>query len=579
MRGGSQFFKQRRGLTAGMILLVFALITGVTIAQAHTGQIVGLSDFIYHMNRIETFKQAIEAHQWFTFRSFTTFNQIGVANNYFYPYVFIWLWAWPYVWFNPVTAYYLNVAILMMMTLLITYGCTYLLTKSRLESLLVAATFATTPYHTFILGNAVLGEVIAYAFIPLYFLAVGALIKAPRRYWWGIAVALALTAYAHVITLALEIGLLIIVYLVVLATNKTGRWQRILAGFKAAGLFVLLTAFFWVPFIRQFSRTTIQPTVTISQVQWLSDFGGLITAMLTNGAAKGVSPNPGLFSLLAVVGLLLAWRQLPSAERWLGIIGLSLLVGSTSLLPWYALSKTLQNVIQFPYRLYGLASFALLVVGSRAVSLLIQRWQQPAQRQLTRRWVICGLILSCGLFYVSMIKNDNQTHGRVAYTSAAPRNLKHAFAVNFRLDNRNYATLFSAPRQFFGTIDYAPKVTWQGNHQQTLITHQVLAGKRHLASRHQQTVEQITYRFTSERAQLVDVPVLHYGSEIVRVNGQRVTAQQSQRGSTLILAHRGKNVVTISEPISVTFKALVLVAVGTWLGLAGYLGHRQFRKY
>ncbi|RRK09143.1 hypothetical protein D1831_14435, partial [Lactiplantibacillus garii] len=139
---------------------------------------------------------------------------IGTANNYFYPYVYLWLWAFPYAIINdPVIAYYLNVFILMMATMGIAYICVNSFTKSRMQATLISVLFTTAPYHIFILsGQSVLGEALAFTFIPLFFLGLYNVIRGNVHKWWIIAIALALTTYAHLITLALEGIIAVVVY-------------------------------------------------------------------------------------------------------------------------------------------------------------------------------------------------------------------------------------------------------------------------------------------------------------------------------------------------------------------------------
>lgn len=568
-----------RWVVNGVLIAMMVLIGLLAIAPGRHGMIVADGDFIYHLNRVEAFRQSIVAHQGFSLRNFVTFNQIGVANNYFYPYVFMWLAAWPFVWFSdPITAYYVDLFLLTMLTILITYFCTWLFTRNRFESGLVTVLYVTGPYHVVIAyQHAVFAEALGFALIPLFFLGVYRWLRAPKRAWWLVAVVLALTTYAHLISLLFEIGLLTALYLGTLV-KENRRGVRFVSGLKMVALYLLLTAFFWVPFMQQWATTAIQTTVRLPQVAWLNDFGSLLVLMANNGSANGLVANPGWFALVALGLIALTWRRLDRWYRGMAVIGMGLLVLSTSLFPWYALPLALQNVIQFPYRLYSLVSFCLIVAGVRALALLAQRFSQSGHYWSNRQLVGAAVIGFSLMTFVGLLKVNNlQAAQSTPYTAVKRPTLKHAFNVRFKLDRHNFRTLFVAPRKFFGTIDYAPKVTWQGNHQDTLLTHQVLNGRQRVASQMDANVRRVRYQFKLKRAAQVDVPVLHYGNETVRLNGRVVQTTQSKRGSTLIAAKAGHNVVTVRAPLPLSWKILTPIAGLTWLSILGIAGW-QWRK-
>ncbi len=556
---------------------IFAILALMTITQLRHHQMLVDTDFIYHMSRIEAFSESVQAHQWFDFRNFVTFNQIGVANNYFYPYVYFWLWSLIYVFVgNPIWSYYIGLFLIMLVGLIITYVSVYYFSKSRFTGYLVAIFYMTTPYHVFLLnGQSVLGEVLAATFIPLYVLGVRELLRGSFKHWWVISVVLALTAYAHLLTLAIEVGLLLILYPLSIYGEKQ-RLRRFINCLKAASLFLALTIFFWVPFVQMLLRTPIQATIKLTSVAWLNDFGTMINMMLTNGSINGITANPGIAALIAVGLIIGFWRRLSEDYRIVAIAGIVFLVGSTSLFPWGIVPGQIQNIIQFPYRLYSLTSFCLLLTGARIVEQLITKSENVGQVNYFKKCTTLILTGLCILLYMSLLNmNYRVKANNTPYTSAVAPKLKDAFNVRFRLDQHNYTTLFKSPRIFFGTIDYAPKATWQEGYQESLIAHRVLMGHKTIRSTHQQNVQQITYRFKLKRASQVDVPVLHYGSEVVVVNGQRASAKSSKRGSTLISARAGNNTVTVSEPRPMSFVILLGLSIVTWIGLLGII----FKKW
>ncbi|CAM3267620.1 6-pyruvoyl-tetrahydropterin synthase-related protein [Lactiplantibacillus plajomi] len=548
----------------------FLLTAFFSIANLRSGQILARGDFIYHLQRIESFADLIKEHQWFGLRNFTTFNQIGVANNYFYPYVYIWIWAIPFVLINnPIVLYYAGLFVIMLTGLALTYWCVLKYSGSKYQALLVSVFFMTTPYHTFLLVNgAVLGESLACTFIPLFFYGLHKFFSSDKHNWQILAIALTLTAYAHVLTFLLEVIITVGAYLISLF-YKAHRLMRFISAVKAVILFAMLTAFFWVPFLQEWLQTDIQTTVVLPNVAWLSDFGNLITLMLTNASLTGVVASPGLASFIGLILITVFWRKLDFEYRVIGIFGIILLLCSTSLFPWYALPSAIQNTIQFPYRLFNLVSFCLILVGAHVVVQIMQKSRKLAQDSVRPLFLFFAIIGGGLVMYMSMLSFNNRAKlTKIPYTQ--PTTLKTAFNTDYKLDKNNYEVALQSPRKFFGTIDYAPKPTWLGNHQDTLITHQVLVNNKKVRSHFETNSRMITYHFKLQKAGWADVPVLHYGNEVVKLNGRSTSAKMSQRGSTLVKAKRGWNTVTISAPLPWTFKVLLPVAIITWLGIIGW---------
>lgn len=547
------FFKSRFA-----IILLFILISSISISNIWSGQILGSGDFIFHMSRIETFKEAIQSGSWFEFRNFTTFNQIGNANIFFYPYVYTWLCAIPFVIIkNPINAYYLDIFLITLITLFVTYYSYYSFKKNKLQSILIAVIFTLAPYKVFLLhSQSVMGEAFAYTFIPLFFLGLYRFFS--QNNWWTLSVALALTLYAHLLTLLLEILLTLIIFIILIFISK----RPIAIFFKAIKsgiLFSFLTAFFWIPFLIENSQTKIQNTSITKKVFYLSSPDTVIKQSLNNGVngTGGISATIGLFCLSSILLYLIFWKKLNIYGRISAIIGTSLLLLSTSLLPWYGLPFIIQNTIQFPYRLYGLATFALIFAGIQCFDFI------PTNKQ----FFAFGLTLLVALsFYSTQLYSSYTTMSKnTAYTPIEKLTSKNSFAVNFKLDKKNFSQLFRSPRIFWGTTDYAPISAWKLKNRWSLITHKVLINNKVTKSSHNFTVSSITYRVKVSSASKVDIPILHYGNETVLVNGKQTSATQSKRSGTLVNLHSaGTYKINVSYPTPTYIKILFLISLICW---------------
>ena len=131
------------------------------------------SDGFFHFSRAEEIYRNLRSGAPFTFIATHTFQQTGVGNFLFYPDVFLYPWALLRFVFCPVTAYYVWDSLFVFATFVIGYFCMKDYSKDRLRSVFFAIIYGLGTYHIY-LGqcNFVLGEFIAYTFLPIVVLGI-----------------------------------------------------------------------------------------------------------------------------------------------------------------------------------------------------------------------------------------------------------------------------------------------------------------------------------------------------------------------------------------------------------------------
>ena len=154
-----------------LVICFFLLITILCTSylfKYRSLMIVG--DGYFHFSRAEEIYQNIRHGVPFTFIATHTFNNTGVGNFLFYPTVFLYPWAVLRFVFSAITAYDLWYAGLLFGTFIIAYYCMRDYSHSTIRSISFALLYGLMPYHLYTGNGFVLGEYVAYTFLPIVFL-------------------------------------------------------------------------------------------------------------------------------------------------------------------------------------------------------------------------------------------------------------------------------------------------------------------------------------------------------------------------------------------------------------------------
>ncbi|MDA8218075.1 MAG: 6-pyruvoyl-tetrahydropterin synthase-related protein [Dehalococcoidales bacterium] len=261
----------------------------------------------------------------------------------------------------------------------------YLFSRRPLGSrgaLLAAVAYAYAPYHfadAYVRGD--LAESLALAFFPFVLWAFGRLIE--RRGLLGVSLATLFYAgliLTHNLTAFFFTPLLVAYLVVVLLLSRA--WRAV--PFVAGGLLLALglSAFYWAPALLekglvQIDRTLVPPFFDLHN-NFVS-LGELLSVQMAVDLRLANPPIPStlgggqlLLGMLGLVALALGRLRMRVAVVVaffaLATAGLLFLVTDSSAPLWDSLP--LVSYIQFPWRLLGMASFAVSFVAGAAARLL-----------------------------------------------------------------------------------------------------------------------------------------------------------------------------------------------------------------
>lgn len=555
------------------IFLLFAVLSVAAVGVYMVkGQILSINsnDLTFHLNRIETFRQAIVDGNGFAFRNFETFNKIGNAINFFYPYAYMYLWAVIYVLVpGPVTAFYLGELLLVFATLYVAYYSARTIKISRTFAVVFAILWGFGTYRTHLALNIyVLGEALAYAFIPLALAGAYKLYFDNQRRWVLLGLGMALVTYAHLLSTLLVGGVIFVMAVFSLVIRFD--WQKVINTFKAIGLYLALTLYFFVPFVYEMKQTSILATVKMEHVIFLKSLTSVIENSINNGITFDgwMDVSLGLTVMISMVLYFIWFKKMNMKERVTGGFSIALMVFSTSIFPWYDMPKVLANVIQFPYRLYGLTTLFAFV-------WLVMYLDRTVHVSRVRKLTIGSVFM-----FVLLISFSGQVISTYDAASENPPVItdeKGKVAYNV-VTNDTYYDFLQTKSEFTGRADYAPinAVDHDYRNTQGIIDHQALvrsgAGlQKETLNPVKTTPSMLRYNVKALAGNTVDVPVMIYGNEVVRINGKRVSTTRSERGTLLVKLPENARRLTVAFGTPTWVYPLWILAIVTLVGTLVYL--------
>lgn len=552
-----KFIKRDWLVLTGFIFI--SVICFLPLIKTH--QIYGSGDLLFHLNRMVGFSESIQ-HGTLSYRSFDTLSGLGSSVNFFYPFVYILGFSSLFVLFpnSLVFAFYLGEIIVLVFTLMIAYWCMLTFSSgSKKRSIVFALLYGFSGYFMYLLSDQyVLGEAFAYVFIPVAFLGFYNIFFGDKKKWYILAMGISLLLYAHMLTTLLTIITFILILILALITRRLKINMSTLISLGKAILLTLgLTAIIYLPFLYQFRQTTIITTIK----QGLLFLNGLGTNLLM--AINGEHQNIGIFSVLAFVLIIIkVFQKKGDLNLRIGLFGLLVFLIGTSIFPWYNLSIDAQALIQFPYRVFGIATVFIMTFLSKVLIEFFGREH--------KNYYLLILFLSIFSIVSFWSKTSEERHELEDKTFLQQNNnrnrTKEILENNFVTNSDGIESIRTSRHDYIGVIDYAPEEAWQPNNRKTLLSHKVLFNNKVIESSNRYYFNRISNKINLTTSGNVDVPVFSYGNEEVKVDGKDVKHTQSERGSVQVnQLKEGIHTVTVSYK---TPNWIILLWIGTiimWL--------------
>ncbi|WP_207694331.1 hypothetical protein DOK67_0000915 [Enterococcus sp. DIV0212c] len=343
-----------------LIFLSFFILSVLSlyIIYLQNNHIMIGDDYHFHQNRIEGLALSLKEGILLPKVSYFFIGGYGYASSLFYPDFYLYFPAiLRAAGFSLATSFIIFAIGINLSTFILTYVSGRYMELSRVKSYLFSLLYTLSIYRLQDFFNReAIGELLAMGFFPLVLASVYLLKNGQEKKWPLLAFAMTGIGLAHFISL--EIVSIFIGMYILLNLKRFLKKEIIIGILKAAGVTILLLAFYLVPVFEQMSHVTFQ--VTSNPLTLISDRSYSLSELLANSFKNSVfhasSANIGVILLVGLVvytGMLFK-RDTPNRE--LIILALLFMFMTTDLFPWHLFDQTPLNTIQFPWRFLSLVT-------------------------------------------------------------------------------------------------------------------------------------------------------------------------------------------------------------------------------
>ncbi len=390
------------------VILGVALLATTPMMQTY---LYNADDLCYHLARLEGLKDGILDGQVIPVNILPEGLQNNGYMNAMYPYLFLYIGAFMRLCGVSLAFSYKT---LIFLSNLGSAVCAYVAVKSMVKSrrsvILSVVLYTLMPYRfTNIFSRGDLGETLALVFWPMVIAGLYHIVMGDRKKWHYLVIGFTGALQSHILSVAYVAAVCVITAL--LYCVRIARERRYTELLKAAGLTVLLNAWYVVTFLYYYFKENLDKDV----LRWSGYFEQSIN--LSNMTQTLSLYNKQYFSLgLALLGCLGIGIVYLLCERrgkvsgadgfmlYLLTLGGIFVFLATGYFPSRALMKNaffenIATMLQFPWRFLGPASACFLFVGAAGL----------ARSELLKpyRNLIFAMLVSLNLLVIVSVPADN----------------------------------------------------------------------------------------------------------------------------------------------------------------------------
>lgn len=545
---------------------IFSILMIFPIQLNHTISV--LSDWSFHASRVEQIFTNLKNGNPFTYIATTTFGKVGSGSFLFYPSILLYPWAFLRFLFSPITSFIIFVCFLFFLTFLISFFCMLSFSnKNYVQSLIFSVVYTIAPYHLYLgIGNYVLGEFIAYTFLPLVFLGVFNIIFGNDKKWRTLAVGMTFILYSHFASAFITCEIIFLIFLITLFINKGIQKKRIITILKTIFITVLLASFILVPFFTDYIGHNV--TSVAKGIPILFGADTFVTSSLTNNAS-----NTGGLGLVLLFTAFFGWiwTKNKKIEIFAYSLGIFLSIIVTSIVPWKLLQNSPLAAMQFPYRYTSYAIFFLSIVLSSSLSRLLSRFNVNWLNYYQLSCLKIAGILFIGLFLylgsstdIILRNNGTMTTNNNILTKTNSNKLKSAYTPTSTsiLNNKNYNYQFDYT-VLYGETDYYPHKSV--SHSKEILKHTALINGKKVEVNPIPRPNKLSYNIKTRKKSSIDLPTIAYNNTKITVNGKNHPFTSSNRGTVKLNAPQGKYKISVYYQPSRAYFIAFYIAIFTWI--------------
>lgn len=495
-----------------LLLIMYLLLSIIMTAVINTkGVIWGGDDVVYHIGRLITMHSSYENGVIIPNISTSNFALIGYGVNLFYPWItLVPMTLLSLVIHNPITAYYWGLAFFMFVSFYISHYSMKRFSGSEKQAIIFSLIYGFANYRLLdVFSRGDLSEYIATVFLPLAFLGFYETFFRDYQKWPLLAAGMSLLLLSHILTTVITAFFFIII-LLFCWFRSNNFIIRIKKTLMAVVTSFLASAIFLIPFLSEvlYQRYAQPSPYTLKGKDGLE----VLTASLMNNASRSIDGNVnniGLVLLIAVILGVFFFKAFDRTYRTIYLLGILGFVMVMKVFPWFIFQHTPISVIQFPSRMSIVSTLFLSVIATKIFTMVFitdKSWAKSA-----------GIIGLLAVVLVGM------------WTTSVNGALQRKFLTDPSQIVTEKTMLKHATNE--GHYDeYAPAIS--KTHIKDIVEHVGFINQRKatLNLKPQGRYLQLTL-LQVKKGTVIDVPMIKYRHSTVKINGQNVKAQRSDRGT------------------------------------------------
>lgn len=341
--------------------VIFFIVMFIACSPLFTKNCINGHDIAYHLLRIESLKEGILIGHPFLKVNVLFLGGAGYASSMFYPDFLLYFPALLRVFGVSInTSYHLFVAFCFVICYASTFYCTKQITKSSYAGTIAAVVLTLCQYHVDdVYIRSAVGEYTAFIFIPFVIYGIYDILYEHMKKPWVFALGFAGVLLCHFNSFVMCIVLCFLIFLIKIKVFLKEP-KLVIKVLLTTIVTVMVTIAYWLPVLEQMISTEfyvnhewIFPADAMQEVSTV--FSSVFPAL---GFALFVIIIPRIFvkktedntSLIEFTDLIL-------------FFGICFALAATRLLPWERIGRYV-DFIQFPWRLYTIASVCLAICGA-----------------------------------------------------------------------------------------------------------------------------------------------------------------------------------------------------------------------
>ena len=546
------------------IIIFFAVLSSLMIILGlRYGRLILMFDWLFHSSRAQEIYNNLQEGQIFTFISTSTVQHIGSGTFLFYPTLFLYPWAIIHLITNAVSAYYIWYGIVTFLTFYIAYICMEKFSGNKLMSLFFSLAYTGNTYRLGI-AQHMIGEFIVAAFLPIVFLGFYELFFGKKDRGCMFSIGMSLVLWTHLLTafILVEIFIAILLIYIIVSPNR----KQIIYRINSLLWSILLTVVLSVGFLYQFVFEMSSGKVSTTLLQLLNNSIPNLQEIILLSLGNSDYMNTHSIGLILIIALLLGWYFVKKSKLQLNIyiIGILLLLISSSIFPWYLFVHTPLILVQMPHRYLLFATLFLSISASYIFENLISKY--GINKYIVVVVLACSFILlyfGSQAKYYAEIRNYNPNTYLKKNLSGQSKTLPFA-----QVDNKNYEYQFDY-KETFGESDYLPQKSVNSKALDTLINNIAYVNGRKVVTDPQSEPNRIINNLNIDtNGSTIDLPIVAYRDTYVILNGKKVPFKISERGSVkLNNLLKGKSRIVVGYSPSRVYYYMVGISTIGWLVL------------